>query len=118
MARILLAEDDDALRRVLARTLIKAGHHVAAVEDGRAALTLLRADLFHLLVTDVVMPEMDGISLAREARALYPDLRVMFITGFAAVAFTPRTLLPARSTMVSKPFHLRAIVDAVDAVLV
>ena len=86
MARILLAEDDDNMRAFLARALERAGHEVSAVGDGDAALALATDGAFDLLLADVVMPEIDGIELARRASAVLPELRVMFITGFAAVA--------------------------------
>src|SRR6185312_9055464 len=86
MARILLAEDDDNLRSFLSRALERAGHEVHAVGDGDAALALAAVNTFDLLLADVVMPGIDGIELARRASVLLPELRVMFITGFAAVA--------------------------------
>src|SRR6266404_6884739 len=86
MARILLAEDDDNMRAFLTRALERGGHQVSAVGDGEAALTLATDGAFDLLLADVVMPGIDGIELARRASALIPDLRIMFITGFAAVA--------------------------------
>src|SRR3546814_16428567 len=86
MIRILLAEDDDAMRVYLARALEKVGYDVKSVDRGTAALPLLEAESFDLLLTDIVMPEMDGIELAQRAAVIAPDMRVMFITGFAAVA--------------------------------
>ena len=56
-----------------------------AVDRGTAAIPLLETEPFDLLLTDIVMPEMDGIELAQQAGEMAPDLRVMFITGFAAV---------------------------------
>ena len=86
MIRILLAEDDESMRVYLARALERTGYHVVAVDDGVAALPLLESEPFDLLLTDIVMPEMDGIELAQKAAEIAPDIRVMFITGFAAVA--------------------------------
>ncbi len=86
MARILLAEDDENMRIFLARALERAGHEVSAVGDGDAALALAGTADFDLLLADVVMPGIDGIELARRVSALLPELRIMFITGFAAVA--------------------------------
>ena len=89
MARILLAEDDEDMRRFLARALENAGYQVVSFNNGRDAYDRLREEPFHLLLTDIVMPEMDGIELARKASELDPDLKIMFITGFAAVALNP-----------------------------
>ena len=89
MARILLAEDDEDMRRFLTRALENAGYQVVSFNNGRDAYDRLREEPFHLLLTDIVMPEMDGIELARKASELDPDLKIMFITGFAAVALNP-----------------------------
>ena len=63
------------------------------------------------------MPEMDGIELARRATELDPDLKVMFITGFAAVALNPESNTPKNATVLSKPFHLRDLVNEVEKIL-
>ena len=117
MARILLAEDDDNLRIFLARALRRAGHDVHAVGDGDAALTWITARPVDLLLADVVMPGIDGIELARRAGVLWPDLRVMFITGFAAVALRQRTVTKREAAVLAKPFHLRQLVDEIDRFL-
>ncbi len=113
MARILLTEDDASLRLFLSRALETAGHPVVQAEDGNAALPLIEADRFDLLLTDIVMPGLDGIELAQRARAIAPDLRVMFITGFAAVALT-RADAPTDARVMSKPFHLRDLVREIS----
>ena len=82
MGRILLAEDDTDMRRFLARALENAGYSVVAFDNGLSAYERLREEPFNLLLTDIVMPEMDGIELARKASELDPDLKIMFITGF------------------------------------
>ena len=113
MIRILLAEDDDVMREYLARALEKSGYSVASVDRGTAALPLLEAERFDLLLTDIVMPEMDGIELAQRAAQLAPGMRVMFITGFAAVALKTGASHP-NARVLSKPFHLRDLVLEVD----
>jgi len=113
MIRILLAEDDDVMREYLARALERSGYSVAAVDRGTAALPLLEAERFDLLLTDIVMPEMDGIELARLAGERAPDMRVMFITGFAAVTLKAGREMPG-ARVLSKPFHLRELVMEVD----
>src|SRR5580700_9305368 len=87
MPRILLAEDDDSLRGFLTRALERAGYDVTACADGEEAVAVLD-EVWDLLLTDIVMPGMDGIEVARLAAARHPGLRIMFITGFAAVALT------------------------------
>jgi two-component system cell cycle response regulator CpdR len=113
MTRILLAEDDESMRAYLARALERSGYDVTAVDRGTAAVPLLRSERFDLLLTDIVMPEMDGIELAQKAASIAPDMRVMFITGFAAVALKAGKAAPS-AKILSKPFHLRDLVAEVD----
>ena len=113
MIRILLAEDDDSMREYLTRALDRVGYEVTAVDRGTAALPLLEAGGFDLLLTDIVMPEMDGIELAQRAAVIAPSMRVMFITGFAAVALKGGAA-PPNAKVLSKPFHLRDLVMEVD----
>jgi two-component system cell cycle response regulator CpdR len=115
--RILLAEDDDDMRRFLVKALENAGHSVISYDNGLAAYNRLREEPFELLLTDIVMPEMDGIELARRATALDPDIKVMFITGFAAVALNPDSQAPKEAKILSKPFHLRELVSEVQKLL-
>ncbi len=117
MARILLAEDDDNMRAFLARALKRAGHQVTAVGDGDAALALTGAGEFDVLLADVFMPGIDGIELARRVSTILPELRIMFITGFAAVALNQPGFAPRQPRVLAKPFHLRQLVDEIDKVL-
>jgi two-component system, cell cycle response regulator CpdR len=113
MSRILLAEDDNDMRRFLVRALQNAGYDVASFDNGQTAYERLREEPFDLLLTDIVMPEMDGIELARRATELDPDIKVMFITGFAAVALNPDSNAPKDAKILSKPFHLKDLVNEV-----
>jgi len=105
------------MRAFLARALERAGHQVSAVGDGEAALALAGDSDFDLLLADVVMPGIDGIELARRVSALLPELRIMFITGFAAVALNQPGFARRQPRVLAKPFHLRQLVDEVDKVL-
>jgi len=113
MYRILLAEDDKVMREYLTRALERSGYAVSAVDRGTEALPLLENEQFDLLLTDIVMPEMDGIELAQRAGEIAPDMRVMFITGFAAVTLKAGKQVP-QARVLSKPFHLRDLVMEVD----
>jgi len=113
MIRILLAEDDEAMRVYLQRALEKAGYTVDAVDCGTAAIPLLETGAFDMLLSDIVMPEMDGIELAQRCNEISPHTRVMFITGFAAVALRAGREAP-HAKMLSKPFHLKDLVKEVD----
>ena len=117
MTKILLAEDDNDMRRFLAKALQNAGYDVVSFDNGRSAYERIREEPFTLLLTDIVMPEMDGIELARRATELDPDLKVMFITGFAAVALNPDSEAPKDASVLSKPFHLRDLVNEVERLL-
>lgn len=115
--RILLAEDDDAMRGFLERALKKAGYEVRAFADGEEAYQQLLSEPFTLLLTDIVMPKMDGIELARRASELDPDLKIMFITGFAAVVLNSEAETPKDARVLSKPFHLKDLVNEVETLL-
>ena len=116
-AKILLAEDDNDMRRFLVKALENAGYAVASFDNGLSAYNRLREEPFELLLTDIVMPEMDGIELARRATELDPEIKVMFITGFAAVALNPDNAAPKEARILSKPFHLRDLVNEVERLL-
>ena len=115
MPRILLAEDDDSLRGFLSRALERAGYDVTACADGEEAAAALD-EAWDLLLTDIVMPGLDGIEVARLAAARHPGLRIMFITGFAAVALSSDKA-PAGAKVLSKPIHLREIVAEVERMM-
>ena len=115
MIRILLAEDEEAMRTYLARALENAGYEVVSVDRGTAALPLLEDQKFDLLLSDIVMPEMDGIELAQRCAEMSPETKVMFITGFAAVTLKASREAP-RAKVLSKPFHLKDLVMEVERV--
>ena len=115
--RILLAEDDESMRTFLERALSKAGYEVIGFANGKDAYDRLLHEPFALLLTDIVMPQMDGIELARLASELNPKLKIMFITGFAAVTLNTNTPPPKDARVLSKPFHLRDLVNEVQKML-
>jgi two-component system cell cycle response regulator CpdR len=115
MIRILLAEDEEAMRAYLARALENAGYDVVAVDRGTDALPLLEREHFDLLLSDIVMPEMDGIELAQRCSEISPQTKVMFITGFAAVSLRASRETP-QARVLSKPFHLRDLVLEVQRI--
>ena len=101
----------------VAAALVRAGHAVTDFGDGGDAFECLKGFTFDLLLTDIVMPGMDGIELAKRAAELNVALKIMFITGFAAVALHPSSGAPKQAKVLSKPFHLREIVQEVDRML-
>jgi two-component system, cell cycle response regulator CpdR len=115
MISILLAEDDEAMRTYLSRALENAGYEVVAVDRGTEALPYLQSRQFDLLLSDIVMPEMDGIELAQRCADMSPTTKVMFITGFAAVSLRASKEAP-QAKLLSKPFHLRDLVMEVQRI--
>ncbi len=117
MARILVAEDDDAMRQFLAVALARSGHDVVAVGDGAAAARNILHDTWDLLLADIRMPGIDGLELARAARHSAPRLPILLITGYAAEALGARDLIDSDVRVFSKPFHLHEIVRQVTHLL-
>lgn len=117
MARILVAEDEAAVSQFVARALGHAGHEVVAVGDGLQALDALSAERFDLLVTDIVMPEMDGIALALKASKQWPDMGVLLMTGYAAERQRAHNLEALIHRVIAKPFSLAEFLAAVDEAL-
>ncbi len=115
--RILLAEDDESMRGFIERALVKAGYEVVSFANGKEAFACLQQEPFTLLLTDIVMPQMDGIELARRASEIDPKLKIMFITGFAAVTLNTDSKVVKDARVLSKPFHLMDLVREVDRLL-
>ncbi|MCB1530515.1 MAG: response regulator [Rhodospirillales bacterium] len=118
MPRILLADDDAAMRSFLTAALERAKHEVLSCEDGLKALEKLKTDApFDLLLTDIVMPGMDGVELSKMAKTLYPDIKILFITGFSAIAAEQSASPDNDARVMSKPFHLIELIRQVNAIL-
>ena len=119
MAHILLAEDDDSMRQFLTLALEKAGHKVIPCADGLAAYKAAEdfGARIDLLLADIVMPGMDGIELSQRVSLLYPHIKILFITGFSAVAMDAGLANNDNARVLSKPFHLNDLVRQVDEIL-
>ena len=113
MFRILLAEDEQFMRAYLARALERSGYEVVAVDRGTAAAPLLEAERFDLLLTEIIMPEMDGIQLAHHCNMVSPTTDVIFITGFSVVALRAGASIP-NAKVLAKPVHLKDMVLEVE----
>ena len=120
MAHILLAEDDDSMRGFLTLALEKAGHRVTPCADGLAAYKAAEdmGSSIDLLLADIVMPGMDGIELSQRVSALHPHIKILFITGFSAVAMGAGLSGNENAKVLSKPFHLNDLVKQVEDILV
>ena len=117
MARIIIAEDEAGVREFVSRALVIDGHQVTAVEDGLCALEALAGDSYDLLLTDIVMPGLDGIALALKAGSDYPAMRILLMSGYAAERQRAHNLEALVHRVVAKPFSLKEICDAVRQTL-
>ena len=119
MSRILIAEDEEAIRGLVARALSAVGHEVIAVGDGADARDVLGRQHggFDLLLADIKMPVMDGIALALAAARDYPDLTILLMTGYADQRERAHGLDALIHDVVTKPFTLAEIRGAVSSAL-
>lgn len=117
MTRILLADDDPALRDMVQRALQSDGHSVVAVEDGQEALEKLSRDSFDLLVSDLDMPGLDGMGLAAHVSARIPALKVLLMSGLADELKRAEGFPRDRFATLAKPFTLDQIKAAARKLL-
>lgn len=117
MAKILVAEDERAVREFVSRALSHDGHEVRGVEDGIQALMALDEESFDLLLTDIVMPGMDGIALALKVARDNPDMPILMMSGYAAERQRAHNLEMLIHKVIAKPFTLHEIVAAVSDIL-
>jgi excisionase family DNA binding protein len=110
--RILVVDDEEAVRDLLAKTLTMADYDVDTAGDGPSALDRLRAVEYDLLITDLKMPGMDGLSVIREARRQSPDLPVIVITGYSTEASAIEAINLGVAGYLTKPFRLPRILAA------
>ncbi|MCF6303257.1 MAG: response regulator [Devosiaceae bacterium] len=120
MARILIAEDDDNVRRFVSAALIMSGHEIEEAEDGGLAAEIMieQEGNFDLLLSDIKMPVMDGIALALEVGAKFPDVPILLMTGFADQRERASGLDALIYDVIAKPFSLADLLAKVDAALV
>lgn len=115
---ILLVEDEDAVRMFSARALREKGYRVIEADSGESALDILNnGEQFDLLVTDVVMPKMDGPTLSKKIRDLYPDTKTIFISGYTEDTFRKNLDHNAKIHFLPKPFTLKDLALKVKEVL-
>lgn len=119
MARILIAEDDDNVRAFVVKALSLTGHEVVEAEDGGLASEVMASEQgrFDLLLSDIKMPVMDGIALALDVAAGYPDVTIMLMTGFADQRERAHGLEALIYDVIPKPFTLTALMEKVDDAL-
>ena len=117
MARILITEDEDTLRMFVARALRLDGHETHEAGDGAEGLEKLAENAYDLLLSDIRMPVMDGIELAHQAAARFPDLKILLMTGYAEQRERADDLASKIVDVVQKPFALPEIRKAVAMAL-
>ena len=119
MAQILLADDDAATRDLVRRALEADGHVVTVTQDGSEALEQVKDGglKFDLLVSDVEMPVVDGVALAERALPLQPGIRVLLMSGFAEQLDRAKELIGPHVEVISKPFTLEQVREAVRKLL-
>ena len=120
MANLLIVEDDESVRSLAARALERAGHRVTVAEDGEQGFARIQeaGGGYDLVVSDIRMPAMDGIEMARAASARYPGLRILLVTGYADQRERAAELSGTVVGVLQKPFTLGDIRDRVAAALV
>ena len=119
MSRVLIADDEESMRVLVARAIAMDGHDTVTARDGAEALDILTQDngAFDLLLTDIQMPVMDGIALALSAARDFPDLTILLMTGYAAQRERASNLTAIAHDVISKPFSIADIRTAVAEAL-
>jgi CheY-like chemotaxis protein len=119
MSRVLIADDEESVRVLVARAIAMDGHDTVTARDGAEALDILTRDsgAFDLLLTDIQMPVMDGIALALSAARDFPDLTILLMTGYAAQRERASNLTAIAHDVISKPFSIADIRTAVAEAL-
>ena len=117
--RILVVEDDKSVRTVTVKILLREGYDVIAAKNGKAALALLAevGGAISLLLTDVIMPELDGKGLSLEIKRRYPGIKVLFMSGYSSNDAEHRSLLDETDHSIEKPFTRTALLDEIDKLL-
>ena len=116
-ARLLIVEDNDDLRELVGDVLALAGYEVHRAQDSAQALTLLALHPFHLLITDVVMPGVNGVELVRTATARNPSLKAITMSGYAWSELVQARRLPPDAHFLRKPFQNAELLRLVGEVL-
>lgn len=117
MARVLVVEDEESVRDFVTRVLTMHGHSVLIAADGAEAVDLMGDHHFDLLLSDIAMPMMDGISLALKVRATRPHVPILLMTGFADERQRAHNLTLLIEGLITKPFNMEQLLSAVNKAL-
>jgi CheY-like chemotaxis protein len=116
-ANILVVDDDLLNRELISKVLRKDGHRVVEACDGALALEILQALSFDLVITDFVMPKLNGLKFVEELHSLHPRLPILFITGYLSV-ISGKTMLDDVAEILPKPFELGVLRSTVQRLLI
>ena len=120
MARILVIEDDVAVRTVIRKMLVKDGHEVIEAPDGKVGINLFREDPADLIITDILMPEKEGIVTIMELRRDFPDVNILAISGGGTIASGDYLSLAKKigaTRTLPKPFKGKELIGVVQELL-
>jgi DNA-binding NtrC family response regulator len=117
MAKVLIAENELALREFIARGLERRGHSVLVTDDGATAAEALKDQIFDLLLTDIDMPIMDGIALVKLAGPQHPAMKIVVMSGHEHQLERAQDMKSLVARVIAKPFTIPEICDAVDETL-
>ncbi len=120
MATILVIDDESNIRKLLAKILSKDGHEVAVAEDGKVGLEICQMFSFDLIITDIIMPEVEGLEVIQQLKQSQPKVKIIAMSGGGHLS--PQDYLEMAETLgaaatISKPFTKQEVVAAIDAVL-
>jgi len=115
--KILLVDDEEIIRQLLARALGEKGYIIEAVEDGNAAFEKIKKDTFNLLITDLKMPKVDGIEVLREIKRVNPYMEVIIVTGYPTIELAVEAIRIGAFDFICKPFDLQSLLGVVERAL-
>ncbi len=115
--RVLVVDDEEYVLDLLQRVLEKQGYEVTVVDRGAKALAELEQATFDIVITDVVMPEIDGFELLRKIKGLYPDTKVVVLTAYARKLNISDFLLYGADEYVAKPFQVQELLSLLEGVI-
>lgn len=115
--RILLAEDDPVMRRLIELQLDQAGYEVVSVEDGRQALLYLQQEVFNLVISDIIMPFVSGLELLEEVRKSEKDTAIVLCSALKSHNAVAKAFEIGANGFIAKPFETEQLIGSIDEIL-